>query len=107
MSKPEATPIDLSTMLGDGEELKVNNKIYITKPISLKDIDKFMNDNLSLGSQIFSMANVDAKLKIDKWLSNYCFDENNESVTLQKAMDLDWNIVDLKNFFKKLCDLSG
>ena len=108
MSKVEAnTPVDLSTMLGSGDEFKVNDKKYTIKPMSLKDVDQFMQDNLSLGSQIFSISSPETKSKTDKWLSKYCFDEKNESVTLQKAMDADWNVVDLKKFFRNLCDLSG
>jgi hypothetical protein len=64
-------------------------------------------DNLSLGAQIFNLSNKDVKAKIEKWLTGYCFDKNGEAMSLQKAMDDDWNIVDLKNFLKKLCDLSG
>ena len=48
-----------------------------------------------------------AKEKIDKWLTGYCFDEKDNAVTLKEAMDNDWDVVDLKEFIKKLCDLSG
>lgn len=108
MSKVEAKdPVSLSTMLGYGDDFHVNDKTYVIKPIALKRIDEFMKDNLSIGSQLFNVTNVDSKTKVDKWLSGYCFDDKGEAVTLERAMNDDWNIVDLKGFFKKLCDLSG
>lgn len=108
MSKTEANaPIDLSTMLASGDEFIVNGKRYIIKPISLKDIDSFIQDNLSIGAQLFNIANSESKTKVDRWLSGYCIDEKGEIISLQKAIELDWNVVDLKNFFRKLCDLSG
>jgi hypothetical protein len=110
MSNQEAkNPVDLSTMLGtlSGDSFKVGDKTYTVKPMALKHVDEFMKDNLSLGAQIFNLSNKDVKSKIEKWLSGYCFGRNGEAMSLQKAMDDDWNIVDLKNFLKKLCDLSG
>jgi hypothetical protein len=110
MSNQEAKkPVDLSTMLGilGDNDFVVGNKKYVIKPMALKHVDEFMKDNLSLGAQIFNLSNKDVKMKLEKWLSGYCFDSNGEAMTLKKAMDDDWNIVDLKNFLKKLCDLSG
>jgi hypothetical protein len=102
-------PVDLSTMLGvlGGEGFKVGEKTYTVKPMALKHVDEFMKDNLSLGAQIFNLSNKDVKTKLEKWLTGYCFDRNGEPMSLQKAMDDDWNIVNLKDFLKKLCDLSG
>jgi hypothetical protein len=66
-----------------------------------------MNDNLSIGAQLFNVVNKEAKTKVDKWLSGYTVNSKGESMSLEKAMEDDWDVVDLKNFFKKLCDLSG
>ena len=106
MSKTEATT-PLSTMLGSGESFEVNGKAYTIKPIKLKDVDEFMKDNLSMGSQFFNLAKDDAKEKTNKWLCGYCVDNKDEAMTLEKAMQDDWDLAHLKDFFKKLCDLSG
>lgn len=108
MSKKEAnTPVDLATMLGTGQTFEAKGKAYTVKPIKLKDIETFMADNLSLGSQLFNVSDEEVRQKIDKWLKGYCFDEKNNPVTLEQAMSDDWDIADLKNFIKRLCDLSG
>jgi hypothetical protein len=75
--------------------------------MALKHVDEFMKDNLSLGTQLFAISNKASKEKIEKWLSRYCFDSKEEPMSVEKAMADDWNIVDLKEFIKKLCDLSG
>ncbi len=108
MSKQEANaPVSLSTMLGTGETFEAKGKTYTVKPITLAHIEEFMADNLSLGSQLFNVTNKDAKTKVDKWLAGYCTNEKGESMSLQNAIDDGWDIIDLKNFFRKLCDLSG
>ena len=66
-----------------------------------------MADNLSIGSQLFNVSNKDSKTKIDKWLNGYAVDSKDEPMSLDKAMNDEWDIVDLKNFIKKLCDISG
>lgn len=107
MSKDNKSPTPLSVMLGEGGLLNVNDKSYRVKPIELQDIEKFMNDNLSLGTQLFNITDEKSKEKVDKWLTGYCFDEEGIPVTLEIAMADKWNVVDLKEFFKKLCDFSG
>lgn len=107
MSKEAKAPVSLSTMLGSGETFEAKSKTYTVKPITLARIEEFMSDNLSLGSQLFNVSNKDAKSKVDKWLADYCTDEKGESMSLKKAIEDGWDIVDLKNFFRKLCDLSG
>jgi hypothetical protein len=101
------SPISLSTMLGDGDDFEAKDKAYTVKPIALKHIDEFMKDNLSLGTQMFTISNPESKAKIEKWMNGYCFDEKGEPMSIEKAMADDWDIVDLKNFIKRLCDLSG
>lgn len=108
MSKQEANaPVSLSTMLGTGEAFEAKGKTYTIKPITLAHVEEFMADNLSMGSQLFNVVSKDSMTKVDKWLSGYCTDEKGEAMSLEKAMDDGWDIVDLKNFFRKLCDLSG
>lgn len=107
MSEDKKTPTPLSVMLGDGGTFMVNDKAYTIKPIILKDIENFMKDNLSLGIQFFNISDKKSRDKVDKWLTRYCFDEDGNSVTLENAMTDDWNVVHLKEFFRKLCDFSG
>lgn len=94
-------------MLGDGDNFEMKDKVYRIKPIALKDVEKFMKDNLSLGSQMFNISDKKSKGKIDYWLKNYCFSEENKPVTLEKAMASNWDVIDLKRFFRKLCDFTG
>jgi hypothetical protein len=108
MKNTEANlPVDLSTMLGSSDEFEVNGKSYEIKPILLKDIDQFMKDNVCLGAQIFSVSNKTSRNKLNFWLSKYCFDDKGEPLSIDKVMDLEWSVVDLKKFIQKLCDLSG
>ncbi len=108
MGKTEANvPIDLSVMLGSGQEFEAKDKTYTVKPIMLAHIEDFMADNLSIGSQLFNLTSVEAKAKVSGWLSGYCTNSKGEPMSIQKAMDDSWDIVDLKKFFQKLCDLSG
>jgi len=108
MSKTEAnSPTSLSTMLGSGEPFEVNEKSYIIRPIKLKHVDEFMKDGVSIDAQLFNLRNPEARARAEKWLSGYCLDQNGENMTIDKAMEDDWDVVHLKNFFRKLCDLSG
>lgn len=119
MSKDNKSPTPLSVMLGDGDSFIVKGKSYSVKPIALKDIEEFMSSNINLGSQLFSVADKKEREKIDRWLggkknkdgnivkAGYCFDSDGNPVNLEKAMNDGWDIVDLKLFLRKLCDLSG
>ena len=122
MSKKEAkTPVSLSTMLGTGDTFEAKGKTYTVKPIAIAHVDEFMTDNLIIGnSQLFNVSNKDARQKIDRWLSevtveidgekitrSYCLDKDGKPMSLKKAITDGWDVVDLKNFIKKLCDLSG
>jgi hypothetical protein len=102
-------PVDLSTMLGilGGNDFTANEKKYVVKPMSLKEVNEFMKDNLSLGTQLFDVANEEKRKKLDKWLTGHCIDKIGEPMSIEKAMNDDWSIVDLKEFIKKLCDISG
>lgn len=107
MSNNDPSPASLGTMLGAGESFVAKGKTYTIKPIALKHVKDFMDDNLSIGVQLFSVANKESSEKINKWLLGYAIDEKGESLSLEKAMADDWDVVDLKNFFTKMCDLSG
>jgi hypothetical protein len=103
----KTSPTPLSVMLGSGDFLIVKDKKYKVKPIALKDIEEFMSDELSIGSQLFNITNPERRKKVDRWLTGYCLDEKDNPINLETAMNEGWDIVDLKEFIKKLCDLSG
>jgi hypothetical protein len=102
-------PVDLSTMLGilGGNDFMVGDKKYVVSPMSLVEVDEFMKDNLSIGPQLFMVANDGSKKKLDKWLSRHCLDKIGEPMTVEKAAKDEWNLVDMRKFIQKLCDLSG
>jgi hypothetical protein len=102
-------PVDLSTMLGiiSGNDFAVGDKKYVIKPMSITEVDEFMKDNLSIGPQLFMIANEGSRKKLEKWLSGHCFDKIGEPMTIDKAKNDNWNLVDMRKFIEKLCDLSG
>jgi hypothetical protein len=105
MSKKEAVP--LSVMTGSGSSFSAAGKKYTITPLKLKDVPDFVNDQLSITSQLFNIVNPEAREKLAKWLPKCVFDANGEPVTLEKAMDDGWDLSDLRKAVEKLCDLSG
>jgi len=99
--------VSLATMLGGGDFFSVGEKRYKVKPLKLKDIDEFQKDAVNVGPQLYSMINEEARSKLEKWLSRQVFDANNEPMTLQKAIDDDWDLSDLRLCVQKIIDLSG
>jgi hypothetical protein len=104
-SKRDVSP--LSAMLGLGDEFEVAGKRYVIKPLKLRDVEAFSKDNISLGVQLYNLLNQEAKDTLDKWLSQYVSNEGGEKITLEKAMDDDWDLSDLKRCVQKLLDISG
>lgn len=105
MAKKEATP--LSVMLGSSESFIVGEKRYTVKPLKLKHVDEFVKDNLSLGLQLVNITNEEAKGKLDKWLSRQVVDEKGNPISLEKAMEDEWDLGDLKRCIQRLLDISG
>ncbi len=106
--KVESSPLlSLATMLGSGEDFFVETKKYKVKPLKLKDVGEFFDDKINIGPQMYSMTNETERAKIEKWLSRQVFDENNEPVTLQRAIDDDWDLSDLRRCIQKMIDISG
>ena len=106
-NKEAKAPVPFSVMNGDGESFIVGDKKYTVRPMLVGDSLKFAEDGLSISSQLFNLANKEAKEKLDFYLSQYCFDENKDPMTIEKVIADKWSIIDLKNFLRKLCDLSG
>lgn len=123
MSKNTKVPTPLSVMVGTGVEFDAKGKTYTIMPMAAAHIDQFMKSNLIMGeNQIYNLANEKSKKAINKWVGGekvttkildkeisaiYCYDENDEPMSLEKAMADGWDVVDFKEYFKKLCDVSG
>lgn len=103
--KKEATP--LSLMLGGGEDFLVGEKRYTVKPLKLKHVDEFVKDNLNLGLQLVNLTNEAAKEKLDKWLSRQVVDQKGTPLSLERAIEEDWDLGDLKKCIQRLLDISG
>lgn len=114
----ENKPTPLSVMLGK-DDFEAQGKTYTVKPIALKDSEEYMKSHINMGAQVLSFTSKKEIDKIDRWLGGtkdkdgnivkqgYCFDSDGNPVSLEKAMDDGWDVVDLKRFFEKLCDFSG
>ncbi len=122
MNKMEAnSPTSLADMLGVGMPFEVNGNTYTVCPIMAAHIDLFMNEKISLKTQMFNLSDDESKANVNKWLgeeiiaiiagkeikARYCFDKDGTPMSLEKAMIDGWNVVHFKNFFRKLCDISG
>ncbi len=104
----ESSPLPtLATMLGSGEDFFVGEKKYRVKPLKLKDVDAFSDDKINIGPQMFSIVNKEEREKLEKWFSKQVFTEKGEQMTLQQAMDDDWDLSNLRKCMQKIIDLSG
>jgi len=99
----------LETMLGSGVSFFAGKQEYIVKPLKLREVEEFINDNVNIGSQIITLVNEEEQKKIDKWLSRKVFDKNNKPMTIAKLQseEHDWDLVDLRNCIKRIMDISG
>lgn len=108
MSNKEAkAPVPFSVMNGDGETLDVGKNSYTVKPMLVGDALKFADEGLSIGSQIFNLVSLEMRQKLDGYLSKYCFDKKNEPMSIDRIVKEEWDVVHLKNFIRKLVDISG
>lgn len=107
MATKTKTPIPFSVMSGEGDSFIVGEKTYTVNPMLVGDALKFADDNLSVGSQIFNIAEKNSRKKIDGYLSKYCTNEKGDAMSLDAVVADEWDVVHLKNFVKKLVDISG
>jgi hypothetical protein len=105
MGKKEA--VSLSTMLGEGDFWNVKGKDYIVKPIKIKDEPEFTRDEINFGAQYFSLIDQKQREKFNKWMERYLFSKEGEPMNLEKVSEADWDISDLKEFWKRLVGISG
>ncbi len=105
MANNEEAP--LSTMVGSGTNFTIAGKKYTVKPLSLLDIDKFVQSNISIGPQIFNVSDKEAKKILDEWLKKQVSDANGSPFSLEKAMAEGWDLTDLRHCVEKMIDISG
>lgn len=106
-NKETKKPVPFSVMSGEGDSFIVGEKNYTVKPMLVGDALKFLNEGLSIGTQIFNLAEPKAKAKLNEYLSRYCTNEKDEPMSIDKVIEDNWDVIHLKNFMKKLCDISG
>lgn len=109
MSKQEANaPVSLPTMLGSGKMFEAQGKKYKVLPFKLKEVDEFAKDNLIIGDeQFFNLSSKKNRENLDKWLRRKILTENDEPLTVEKAMEDDWDLDDLKLCIRTLMRISG
>lgn len=105
MAKKEA--VSLSAMLGGGETVIIQGKKYTVKPLKLKEVEEFTNDKVSVTSQLFNVLNEEARNTLDKWLQRKVADEKGQPFSMQRAMEEDWELPDLRKVVQAILDLSG
>lgn len=103
--KQDKEPVSLETMLGvDGGAFK--GKGYDIRALPLKRVREFMGDNISVGAQLFNLADDEPRANLDKWLKE-CITLNGKPQGLEDLEDAGWDLVDLKTAVRKIIDLSG
>lgn len=107
MSKADKEATPLAVMLGTGDQFRVGEHSYRVLPLKLKDVDEFTSDNLSLGAQIFNLLDKKTKKNLDKWLTRQVRTADGQPLTLEKAIEDDWTVEDLRNCLVKLVGVSG
>lgn len=108
MSNKEAkTPVPFSVMAGEGESFVVGEKTYTIKPMLVGDALKFIDDNLSVGTQIYNLALKKSRNLLDGYLKKYCIDEKGQPMTIERIIQDEWTLADLKRCVQQLTELSG
>lgn len=94
----------LAEMLGTGDTI-AELGLHI-RPLKLKEVQEFINDNVAVGTQVFGLVNEENRKILDKWLQR-CVSKGGEPYSLEKAMNDDMDLVQLRHVIEKLVDLSG
>lgn len=100
------TPIPLSTMIGQGNSFVAQGNEYTIRPLKLKDVPMFLQDGISIGSQIFNLSTPEAREISDKWIQK-TLTKGDEPTSLNILENDDWDTSDLKRFWRELLELSG
>lgn len=105
--KEKLPPIPLDVMLGQGNFFEAQGKQYEIRPVKLKHIQELMSDQISVVSQIFNLADDKARAKQEKWIPRILFNKDGEPATLEQVIEDDWDVEDLKRFWRLTHQLSG
>lgn len=100
------TPVPLSVMTGQGKTFLAQGKEYIIMPLKLKDVSPFLEDQIAIGSQIFNLSTPEAREKTDRWVRKTLY-KGDKQTTLDMLMEDDWDVTDLKMFWRELLEISG
>jgi|BioPla2DNA2_1021312.scaffolds.fasta_scaffold118447_3 hypothetical protein len=107
-TKPAEIAAKLGVMLGTGDMLEAQGKKYKILPLKLKEVDEFLQDNMIVGdAQFFNISNKDSRANLDKWLKRKVSTADGEPLTVEQAMEDDWDLDDLKACIRALIRLSG
>lgn len=105
--KEKLPPIPLDVMLAQGNFFEAQGKQYEIRPIKLKYVKELLEDQISVVGQIFNLADEKARAKQEKWIPRILFNKDGEPATLQQLLDDDWDVEDLKRFWRMAHQLSG
>lgn len=94
-------------MTGSGSSFSAAGKTYRVRPLTLKETVKFSENPISINMQFYNMLNEDMRKTVDRYLKTCVTDENDKPVTLQKAIDDNWDLGDLQNAIDLICKLGG
>ena len=100
-------PLSLSDMTGGGEIFIVGDKKYVVKPLKISEVVEFNRDRVNVGPQLFSLSDERQTEVINKWLGKKVEDEKGKPMSISRAEEDDWSIVDLRQCLLKIIDVSG
>lgn len=106
--KEAKAAVPLNVMLGK-DTFEVQGKKYHIRPLKLKMVDEFIEDQLSIGPQLFNFTSKETKEKLEKWLPRVLFrdEEAKTGLTLADIMEEDWDLADLRRLWRAVLELSG
>lgn len=99
----EIAPASLETMTRRGF-FNAQDKKYIISPIKIKEIEEFKADSLFNG--YFDMIDNNKREALEKWIGRK-LEYNGAPMTLETAMNHNWDVVDLTEFIRAIMGLSG
>lgn len=105
--KEKLPPIPLDVMLAQGNFFEAQGKQYEIRPVKLKHIQELLTDQISVTSQIFNLSSDEHRAVQEKWIPRILFNKDGEPATLEQVINDDWDVEDLKRFWRMTHQLSG
>lgn len=104
----EATSLftPLHTMVGGGNPFDAADKKYTTYPLELNDVD-VVAGSLSIRGQVFNLADKKNRKVLNELLQKYVRDGNDKPMSVDRAKEDCWSLVDLRKCVEQLFDISG